>query len=105
MQRFLSEQAPMPSRSSLVQLRGRHSTAGSKTNVRAVRSALGASSSSGLRFWLRPFAASRRNVVKADEIDVLTGAVLRYLEQVEDAEEARFAGELWRDVGHADGLD
>jgi len=43
--------------------------------------------------------------VEADEVDVVAFAVFGYFEQVEDAEEAGFAGELRRDVGQADGFD
>jgi len=43
--------------------------------------------------------------VEADEVDVASTAVLGDLEQIEDAGEAGFAGQLGRDVGEADGGD
>jgi hypothetical protein len=43
--------------------------------------------------------------VEADQVDVSAAAVIGDLEQVDDAEKARFARQLRRDVGKADGLD
>ena len=54
------------------------------------------SSAFGSRGW---------DVVEADEVDVVAAAVLGDFEQIEKADEAGFAGELWGDVGKADGFD
>jgi hypothetical protein len=43
--------------------------------------------------------------VEADQVDVVAFAVFGYFEQVEDAEEAGFAGQLRGDVGKAYGFD
>ena len=43
--------------------------------------------------------------MEADEINVLAGAVLGDLEEVDDAEESGFAGKGGGDIGEADGLD
>ena len=43
--------------------------------------------------------------MEADEVDVVALAVLGDFEQVDEAEEAGCAGELWSDVGKADGLN
>jgi hypothetical protein len=43
--------------------------------------------------------------MELDPVHVLAAAVLRDLEQVEHAREARRAGELRRDVRHLDSLD
>lgn len=45
------------------------------------------------------------DVVEADEIDVVAGAVLGDFEQVKDAKKARSAGQFRCDVGEADGVD
>lgn len=50
-------------------------------------------------------AAARRDVVEADEVDVVAFAVLGYFKEIEDAEESRGAGKLRGDVGEADWLD
>jgi hypothetical protein len=43
--------------------------------------------------------------VKADQVDIFTGAVFGDFEQVEDAEESRFAGQSRSDVREADRFD
>jgi len=51
------------------------------------------------------FEAAGRDVVKADEVDVLASTMLSDFEEVEYAEEAGGLGERGRDVGQADGFD
>lgn len=43
--------------------------------------------------------------MQRDEADVFAAAVFGYFEQIEEAEEAGGAGEVWGDVGKADGFD
>src|ERR1017187_5231012 len=48
---------------------------------------------------------ARRDVMEADQVDILARAVLRHFQQVDDAEEARLARQLRRDIRIADGRD
>lgn len=43
--------------------------------------------------------------MEAHEVDLFAAAVFGYFQQVEDAEETRFAREFGSDVGETDGLD
>jgi len=43
--------------------------------------------------------------VKVDQVDVLALAVFGDFEQVQNSQEAGGAGQLWSDIGQADGLD
>jgi hypothetical protein len=53
----------------------------------------------------RAFGLGGWDVAEADQVDLVAGAVFGNFQQVENAEETRFAGKLGRDVGEADGLD
>src|ERR1017187_6622666 len=46
-----------------------------------------------------------RQIVESDQIDILAFAVLRHLEQIDDAQEARLAGQLPSDIRKTDWLD
>ena len=43
--------------------------------------------------------------MEANQVDIFAGAVLGHLEQIDDAEETGFAGQLRGDVREADGGD
>jgi hypothetical protein len=45
------------------------------------------------------------HVVEADQINILASTVLRNLQQVDDAKEARIAGQPRSDIRKTDGLD
>lgn len=67
----------------------------------------------GLHFGLRPAPGrrgsrpgrARRDVVEANQIDILPASVLRHFEQIENTEKAGGAGQSRSDVGQADGFD
>jgi hypothetical protein len=48
---------------------------------------------------------SWRQIVEAYQVDILALAVLRYFEQVQNAQKARDAREFWSDIGESDGFD
>jgi hypothetical protein len=50
-------------------------------------------------------AAARADVVEADQIDILAVTMFGNLQQIDDAEEARLARQLWSDIRKTDGLD
>jgi hypothetical protein len=76
----------------------------SKTNAVRVLDELGIAA----RYQLDPSTGAlgaRADVVKANQIDIVPPAVLRYFEQIEGAEESRLARQFKSDIWEADLLD